>query len=371
MTKRVALALAAVVVAAGSWAPARAQEPILLRWSTDFETPSYSASSLIVRGTVHYDSTVPAEPPVPPQAQILSVTVVLAPITTAAPDGCEGELSVTELYPPPDAPGPHSVSFRAKFEPPCNGTYRATVTAVAGTPPDEPAGQELSPAFVLDALALAVAPAPVTSLDASVQPERVVGLAWTPPPAPPDLVGYVIERSDQGGPFFVVGGTPPTTSVYADAALPTAGGVLVYRVRAARSGATDATLVYSSAVASDTASVSVAPASTASSSTSTSVTGTSLPTGPGPTAGGSGLPSPVPVPGVTGSTLPSGIAPAIPEPLSRLPLPPEGSLALDSDDGPSDPARGKGLLVPFAAGLVLFVWAMHLRALARLAKRES
>jgi hypothetical protein len=40
-------------------------------------------------------------------------------------------------------------------------------------------------------------------------------------------------------------------------------------------------------------------------------------------------------------------------------------------DFTDDPVSGKGLLVPFASGLVLFVWAMHLRALARMAKRAG
>jgi hypothetical protein len=208
--------------------------------------------------------------------------------------------------------------------------------------------------------------------------------------APPDFLGYRVERVSASGDTVTVATIDDrTASSVVDAEPPAEGGTttyLVYGRRAAPGGE-------------------VGSAATA---TSTEVTplpggggdGDSDGTGSGPTGGDGGSPSAGPGVTTAGGRSPSisggpgGVrAPRVGSPSRRL-FPPLASPAVDAgfgetlpfeeEPGEADPvlpddelasngfteAAGRGLVIPVATALLMAVWAFHLRYLARAARPD-
>jgi len=114
---------------------------------------------------------------------------------------------------------------------PCNGIYTLAATAVTtdnnAVFPEETA--------TLDRQVAVSAPAPqVTGVEASAQ-GRTITVIWNDMlPEAPDLAGYVVERSIDGGTFEEVASTNPDELFYDDSDLPSSKGTATYRVLAVR-----------------------------------------------------------------------------------------------------------------------------------------
>ena len=243
----------------------------------------------------------------------------------------------------------------------------------------------------LDTVAQVRLPAPaVTNLVATASGHDV-NLTWDDVRAlAPDLAGYRIERSFDGGTFESAATIGPESATYTDTTLPASGGDVTYRVVALRPQVGDGPASNTA-----TASYAAAPAGSDTSGTGGGTGGGSGGTGgTGTSGGGSGGA----VAGRSGSaTRPArSSGPAISVPRVGTPsrnffpallAPPvdtgfseELPYDLGDEDDElageelgSDPVEslpGRGLVFPIATGLVLAVWALHLRFLARAARPE-
>lgn len=243
---------------------------------------------------------------------------------------------------------------------------------------------------------VAVPPAEVQGVTATEGDARAVTVSWTAlAPRPADLAGYTIERQASDG--TVESFTMGDVTSYIDSAAPAAGGDTTYLVFARRPGPTGD--VWSPSAQSATVAVSPAPAPPTDPTDPTDPGTPGGPTGPGnPGAGGgtgsgtggstvnggAGRPSPsIRVPRVgtpSRNFFPPLLSPPSPEDTGfseELPFeerePGEEDAVLPDDalaSGPLDAAPGRGLVIPLATGLVLAVWALHLRFLARAARPE-
>ena len=281
-----------------------------------------------------------------------------------------------EVVASPTRDNPHTLSSAIQVVLPCNGRY--TVTAVATTATNPLHAADSSPPISLT-FATAVPSAAPTELSVEateVDGDAAAALRWlAPDPSPPDLVGYVIERSraaDDG--FEVVGESVQPSFVDAEAA---EGGVFHYRVRAMRLGPGEE-LVPSPT--STTAAVDV-PAPVVSTTSTTTARGDS-----GRPAGDlSGFGSlqqqagrlrpdaPAVSPSGTLTTVDTGFQETLPfDPnnpgaVTTASAPPDGGLAGASlqtfDDG--DGSDRKAVLAPIAGALALLVAFLQLRWLLR------
>ena len=257
---------------------------------------------------------------------------------------------------------------------PCNGRY--TVTAVATTADGGALHDpEPSPPMVLS-FATAVPAPPPTGL--AVEAGRVDGdtaaeLRWAPPePAPPDMVGYFIERSRRAdGDFKLIAESVQPTFVDGEAA---EGGVFHYRVRAMRLGPGD-DLVASAAT--EPAAVDIPPPPTTSTTTTAPADEPAV-TGAGSLQAQANLirpGTPVLTPGGgTVTTIDTGFQETLPfdpsNPNAATTTPTgatDGGLAAESvqlfDDG--DGSDRKAVLAPVAGALALLVVFLQLRWLLR------
>jgi hypothetical protein len=298
-------------------------------------------------------------------------------------------------------------SFNVTLAIPCNGTY--TLVAKAATTDDNffLPHDEAS----LDRQVKVAAPAPtVTGVEATAE-GRAITVSWDDMVgAAPDLAGYVVERKIGDGDFEELATADAATLSYDDTALPAAAGEATYRVFATRPSP-DGDKV--SAASDEAATPFVAAPRTTDSSGTGSDTGTGTGSGTG-TGTASGNPSPTdgfgstgpdgqPVAGGSGTSGGSRGRVSPPKVFSGTFLPPllrpasqaiqttpttadpgyEDALPYgDREQGAEDPVLpsdgmasiftdgqpGRGMAIPVATALVLLVWALHLRMLARAAR---
>jgi len=248
----------------------------------------------------------------------------------------------------------------------------------------------------LDTVALVRLPAPtVTNLVATASGHDV-GLTWDDVrPLAPDLAGYRIERSLGGGDFQAVETIGPEAPSYTDTTLPADGGEVTYRVFAIRPEVGDG-------AASNTAAATYEPAPAGSgdggADGGSAATGGGSGSGAGASGGGAaagrtsgsgrassaGRPARSSGPAIriprvgtpSRNFFPALLAPPVDTGFSEeLPydLDGQGDDELAGESPGSDPVSalpGRGLAIPIAVGLVLAVWALHLRFLARAARPE-
>ena len=281
----------------------------------------------------------------------------------------------------------YSYSADVPFSPERNGDYRVYVC--------------INGDQRMDTVAVVRLPAPTVTNLAATASGHDVSLTWDDVrPLAPDLAGYRIERSlGGGGGFEPVATIGPETAAYTDTSLPAEGGDVTYQVIAIRPQVPDG-------AASNTASASYEPAPAGSpasgdgGTTSGGAAGGGSGGGSGGTsgggfgvgtsasggAGGSGRTGTRPgrsggsgirVPRVgtpSRNFFPALLAPPADAGFDeQLPYDPEPGDALASEELPSDSTEslpGRGLVIPMATGLVLAVWALHLRFLARAARPE-
>jgi hypothetical protein len=135
----------------------------------------------------------------------------------------------------PDRADPHRLEAAIQVHLPCNGVYR--ITAAAHTPPRALYPEETSPPadLVFSTAIPAAAPTDVAAEPADLEGDAAARVTWTPPnPAPPDLVGYVVQRSrsaDAG--FEEIAASVEPSFVDGEAA---EGGTFYYRVQSVRLG---------------------------------------------------------------------------------------------------------------------------------------
>ncbi len=308
-------------------------------------------------------------------------------------------VTTTEGCTLPTNPAPAGpFSSPARFNKPltfeCNGTY--DLFAKGTTAGSEPHN--------LNRRLVVADPAPnVGAPVATVGSNRSVAVSWEPLQNPPkDFRGYLVVRS-VGGTTALVATLSPAETGWTDTAVPAEGGAIAYAVRTRRAGAAPADGdVTSSGAAADP--VEVAPASAGGGSGG----GTGGSTGGGDTGGGGtggggggrdgtggggsggggvggtggggggggpslstqefrvprvGTPSRSFFPPLLSPPVDAGFEEELPFDDRELGTE-EGALA-DEASEPFETAPGRGLAIPIATGLVLAVWALHLRYLAR------
>lgn len=333
--------------------------------------------------------------------RLTAVTAVTAP--AGLPAGCVSTLGGTgdERQLTREEGWRHPTS--AALTTSCNGAYAVTVTAhlqercflcSSGW-------QNVETHQLTGTLAIA-APAPSPTATTATAADRSVTIAWTPvADAPPDFLGYRVERVSASGTTATIAQLDDrTASSFTDADPPAEGGTTTYRVFGRRAGPSGEV---QSTPTTATADVAAAPGEPGE------------PGDPGQPGqpGGPGQPGDGPVPTSPGSgvTTPGGRSPSItggPGSTVRVPrvgtpsrsfFPPlltpqvagedagfDDRLPYDDlepgDDDPVlpddelassafDEVAGRGLAVPLATGLVLAVWAFHLRFLARAARPDE
>lgn len=295
---------------------------------------------------------------------IAEFELVLAPEGELFP-GCS-EVSTSEDAAPPGPDG--TVEF--SISPPsslCNGVYQVTVTAVADS------GEQAS--LDSNGRTVSLQPRAPSGVEAVLGATGGVILSWEAPDNAPDFLGYRLQRSVDGGPFTPFGPDLLDDTSFEDTDVPDGATEVDYKVASVRQGASDGTTVTalsgSTAVTlptepppSDTT-TSVAPGEQAADGAPSSDGGTT-----GASRSGSGR-------SVTPTTqfLPD-IGRADDDPLGDAeqgdenPVLPEDELAgTVLQNFEDDAGDRRALMVPVAIGVVLLVWAMHLRYLARQAAR--
>jgi hypothetical protein len=283
--------------------------------------------------------------------------------------------------PDPPSDPTDGFDFAHALTAPCNGTY--LVEAVARTTNNLTLPESVA---ILDRTVTVVVPPPdVTAVDAVEGANRAVTVSWAAvSPRPADHLGYLVVRtlSDGSTTVFEVG---DVTQVV-DSSPPAAGGAMTYAVVARRSGATSGSEVRSVNPTTKTVTVSAAPAGSGGSGTGG--TGrTPASGGTGGTGGSGGAPSgPVRIGGRPSGGIsvprvgtpsrnffPPLLAPPVEDTGFDAELPfedrePGEEEAIVDDELAGDLSErlpGRGLVVPLATGLVLAVWGLHLRFLAR------
>jgi hypothetical protein len=245
---------------------------------------------------------------------------------------------------------------------------------------------------------------------------RSVAVSWSPLANPPkDFRGYLVLRT-LAGTTEPVASLPPNDTSWVDLDPPASGGSVTYQVRTRRAGANPADPsdeVTSAGATSAPIDVAPVPGGTGGGGTGGSDGSGGGGTGGGGTGGGSGGGG---TDGGSGGTdggsggfggsitgrrrSGTGASPDLTSPSFRVPrvgtpsrnffppllAPPDAGyddrlpyedrepgeedavLPDDLASGPFDRAPGRGLVIPLAVGLVLAVWALHLRFLARVAQ---
>jgi hypothetical protein len=321
------------------------------------------------------------------------VTVVVEPLTPIGSACTHDDPPELATQPQPTDGVRADYRFETSLELPCNGRYRIRATGHAYPGPDFPDPAATSPDLVAD-LTVAAPPPAVTGLRAA-RAGDAVRLHWDPvSAAPPDFLGYEISRAVDGSDGEVLTTLGPDASTWLDERPPGNRDGLVYRVASLRTAPDGSALR-----APEPAETLVAPEELVVPGPGDG--GDTRTGGPGGTGEEPGLPSPgaVPSPVERGSRTTPTLAPRSP-----LGSPVGGS----SPSGASDPraarapfddgfddelpyaagapggarpaiggsansvrytddgTAGEALLTPIATALVLAMWAVHLRRLARL-----
>jgi hypothetical protein len=377
--KRIAALVLALVGIALTAAPAAADEqiPSGSAWGgssvTRPEPVTSSIVQLTINGRIQNNSDLSYGEP------IVAVTL------SDAADGCQlapsGPATRATLTGPTFTPNTvfptwkrYAYTADLPFSPERNGDYSVFV-CINGT-------------RRLDTQALVRLPAPtVTNLVASADGHDV-DLAWDDVRSlAPDLAGYRVERSLGADTFESVATIGPESPSYTDTTLPAAGGDVSYRVIAIRPEVSDG-------APSNVAEARYAPAPSGSGATGTggdAAGGSGGADGSGGAAGGGtsasgrlgGRPSrpsgpTIAIPRVgtpSRNFFPALLAPPVDTGFSEeLPYDVDGEdseLAADEPGSdPTDALPGRGLVIPVATGLVLAVWALHLRFLARASRPQ-
>jgi hypothetical protein len=283
----------------------------------------------------------------------------------------------------------------------CNGTYRLVATATANL---EGGSHVLEKDIVVADPAPDVAAPTVSKGDA-----RSVSVSWSPlANAPKDFRGYLVLRTLAGVTEHVASLAPNDTS-WVDLDPPAQGGSITYQVRTRRAGANPADPadeVTSAGTTSEPVDVAPVPGAPGPGGGGGGSDGTDGGSGGGTGGGSGGTDGGSGGTGGTGGEIVgrrrsgTGASPDLSSPSFRIPrvgtpsrnfFPPllappdegyedrlpyedrepgedEATLPDDLASGPLDRAPGRGLIIPLATGLVLAVWALHLRFLARVAQ---
>lgn len=159
-------------------------------------------------------------------------SVNFALLTDADSESC----SAKEVVRPQttDGGGAKRVDFAFDAPFPCNQRYE--VRAIV-QPQPRPLRSDTD--RVLDLwVAVALPPAPVSSLDATELPddERGVSVEWDAANVQPDFIGYAVWRSVGDGDWSYLADVAAPATSYTDRALPRAGGALRYKVFGVRPG---------------------------------------------------------------------------------------------------------------------------------------
>jgi hypothetical protein len=370
-------------VAAG--APAAAQLEPVQRWSGTWDQVSGFESTIdtvTLSGEITYNRTPTSDDPAPPPS-IDSIELSIEALDDVA--GCTvpdpEQISPIEVDEPnPEPPDPsldpalnQTVRFTSSdIELGCNGPYLATLTAKAGSPSPNARVFEMTLPF-----GIGVVPPSVNGLTGLLNSDRTTALDWNPAyktasATPPDFLGYRIERSAGGGPYIAIGDVGSSSTAFTDAAVPAAGGEVLYRVRAMRygpSGPDDPTL--SAEAASEAISFDVAPVPSTSTTFRPPVQAGAPVTGSRP-----GQPGQPVLPRSSTAPVDTGYNPTLDygvEPGEADAVLPDDELAAGSviQRFTDDAGQRRALLVPVAAGLVLLGWAMHIRFLTRQAQPDA
>lgn len=288
----------------------------------------------------------------------------------------------------PAAPGPigpsqSPLAFNRPLSFECNGTYQSFAHATANM---DGGSHSLDRTFeVAD-------PAPEVDPPTATATARTVEISWTPlPDAPKDFRGYTVLRTTADGETEAIATLPATETSWIDATPPEEGGELTYQVQTRRAGAnpTDPTdEVSSSGASADPVEVEPAPVDPTDPTVPGDPTDPTDPTDPGdpsapggpsspPPSGGRGPTSVIQVPRV-GTPSRSFFPPLLSPPDTFSPTLPfeelepgeEAAVLPDDLSSPFAEQAGRGLVIPAAVGLVLAVWAFHLRYLARMARPQ-
>ena len=284
-----------------------------------------------------------------------------------AGDGTRASTGVSGSTADDTDPDRRSFAFTdAQTTPVCNGTYTASVVAHASR--RDPAQTADAPPLTRTLL-VAIPPPPVTEVSVRGNRGGAVTLTWNAPEGyavdataspgaapPPDFAGYQVERADGNDGFHTIGTTEPDTLVFADTEAGSTG-LVSYRVRAMRAGAT----ADAPALSDDTQTATV-EVDLAARAVNPSASGSGSSGGGGGTTHAAGPPTTVEVQPES-DLEPGDPDPVLPDDASEL----GGPIVTDvGDDG-----AGRAVLVPVAVGIVLLVWAMHLRYLTHQATRVA
>ncbi len=288
------------------------------------------------------------------------------------------------------ATAPTPRTFNVTLSIPCNGTYSLIATA---TTTDNNAFFPSDSASLNRSVSVA-APAPTVTGVSAEGSGRLVAVTWDDmTQVVPDVSGYIVQRETSDGSFENLTDVGATTRSYTDNDLPDEGGDIAYRVLSTRSSPNGQQVSAASSAATTQYDAAPRPTTTTGSSGTTGGSGdggTSATPGDGSTSDGTpggtpgGTPSGVSAPRVySGTFLPPLLRPAtqtlsppttadtgfdesLPyEPGSKDAELPRGE-SLASIDTPGQ--AGRGLVIPVATALVLAIWAVHLRMLARAAR---
>jgi|GEM_PF-6400813 len=367
--RRLLLMLTTVLVGLGAAIPAMAGESIDSgTWAGSKLSPGTDA--------VSSGSSIPLAVEIRRAQQDVDRTVRVDVLVTPIDGGCAVASTSSS-----EAMTPRSASF--DLPTPCNGTYR--LDASASTTQNNAIFPAQTSPTMDRVVTVTVRPPNVQSVDAVEDSDRSVTVTWAPlDPSPADHLGYAVERTAADGDVtsFAVG----DVTSFVDTDVPASGGETTYAVVARRPGARAGSEVTSRVPASKSLTVSPAP--------DTGPGGTDG-TDPGGADGAAGADGSGGRPGtVPGRAAPSIQVPRVGTP-SRNFFPPLLAPPVAEDTGFSEElpfeerepgeedavlpdelafgpevAPGRGLVVPAATGLVLAVWALHLRFLARAAKPE-
>ncbi len=343
----------------------------------------------------------------PATRQVVASTTVTAPsdLPTECPPPVVGTTAVIS--------NGSNHGTRAQLTTSCNGSYSASVTArlqertcspapIGCGPWRERSGDSFTVTGTVDVGAPAPPPTAVTATAApDPADDRSVVVGWTPPAGPPpDFLGYRVERVSASGTTVVLADVGRDTTSYTDLNPPAEGGVTTYRVYSRRRAPGGEVASPASSATAEVTPDPTAPGpdtdggtdggsggtgtggtGTGGGSGGTGTGGTGTDGGSGGTGSGTGgtgsggrPAGSVRVPRVgtpSRNFFPPLLSPPRDEGFDEeLPFDdaePGGEDAVLPDDlasGPYDGGPGRGLMIPFATGMVLAVWAFHLRFLA-------
>lgn len=309
----------------------------------------------------------------------IAVWISLRVSITPSEGGCE----VPAPAPTDRGPNPHPIAVT--FTTTCNGVY---VVQATGT-------TNWNATATLDQAVVVSMPAPtVTGVSAAAEGRRVT-VTWDDMrPEAPDLSGYVVERSIGGGEFSEVATTGADVQSATDSSLPPEGGEATYRVLATRP-APDGPKVSAAGVPAVTRydaapidpatgqPVPDAPADGGAGGGGGGGTGSGTGSGGGGARGGAVTRPRV---GLSGTFFPPLLRPTPKVGITTTTTVDDGfgeTLPYDErEQGPTEAEvpddemaailtgehADKGMVIPVATALVLAVWALHLRMLARAAR---